>query len=58
MNRKFIMGKTYEEAMLKNLESQNLSHREKLNWIDNIPIIPNPLQLDSATLELHLFTFH
>ena len=57
MNRKFIIGNTYEEAMLKNLESQNLSHREKLNWIDNIPIIPNPLQLDSATLELHLFTY-
>ena len=57
MNRKIIMGNTYEKAMLKNLENQNLSHRDKLNWIDNIPIIPNPLQLDSATLELHLFTY-
>ena len=57
MNRKFIIGKSYEEAMLKNLEDQDLSHRDKLNWIDEIPVIPNPLNLGSADLELRLFTY-
>ena len=57
MNRKFIIGETYEEAMLKNLESQDLTHREKLNWIDNIPILSNPLNLGSADLELRIFTY-
>lgn len=57
MNRKLIMGRTFEEAMLKNLEEQDLSYREKLNWIDNIPIIPNPLSLRSADLELRLFIY-
>ena len=57
MNRKFIIGKSYEEAMLKNLEDQDLSHRDKLNWIDEIPVIPNPLNLSSADLELRLFTY-
>tara|TARA_B100002019_G_C21144968_1_gene535205 strand:- start:396 stop:887 length:492 start_codon:yes stop_codon:yes gene_type:complete len=57
MNRKFIIGKSYEEAMLQNLEDQDLSHRDKLNWIDEIPIIPNPLNLGSADLELRLFTY-
>ncbi len=57
MNRKFIIGETYEEAMLKNLESQDLTHREKLNWIDDIPILSNPLNLGSADLELRLFTY-
>ena len=57
MNRKFIMGKTYEEAMLKKLEGGDLSHREKLNWIDEIPVISNPLNLGSADLELRLYTY-
>ena len=57
MNRKFLMGKSYEEAILKNLEDQDLSHRDKLNWIDEIPVIPNPLNLGSADLELRLFTY-
>jgi len=57
MNRKFIMGKSYEKAMLKNLENRDLSYREKLNWIDEIPVIPNPLNLGSADLELNLFTY-
>ena len=57
MNRKLIMGKSFEEAMMKNLEEQDLTEREKLNWIDEIPIIPNPLSLRSADLELRLFTY-
>ena len=58
MNRKLIIGKTFEEAMLKNLENQQISHREKINWIYNIPIIPNPLLLNSSQLELHLFIYN
>lgn len=57
MNRKLIMGTTFEEAMLKNLEEQDLSYREKLNWIDNIPIFPNPLSLRTGDLELRLFKY-
>lgn len=57
MNRKLIMGETFEIAMMKNLENQRLSEREKLNWIDEIPIIQNPLSLRSADLELRLFTY-
>lgn len=58
MNRKLIIGKTFEEAMLKNLENQQISHREKINWIYNIPIIPNPLLLNSSQLELQLFIYN
>ena len=57
MNRKFVMGKTFENAMLKELNDQNLSERDKMNWIDNIPIIQNPLSLKSSDLELRLFTY-
>ena len=57
MNRKLIMGKSFEEAMMKNLAEQDLTEREKLNWIDEIPIISNPLSLRSADLELRLFTY-
>ncbi len=57
MNRKLIMGRTFEEAMLRNLEQQKISHREKVDWINQIPIIPNPLLLKSSQLELNLFTY-
>ena len=58
MNRKLIIGKTFEEAMLTNLENQKISHREKINWIYNIPIISNPLLLNSSQLELQLFLYN
>ena len=58
MNRKLIMGKTFEEAMLKNFENQKISHREKIEWIYNIPIIPNPLLFKSSYLELQLFIYN
>ena len=51
------MGKSFEEAMMKNLAEQDLTEREKLNWIDEIPIMPNPLSIRSADLELRLFTY-
>jgi hypothetical protein len=58
MNRKFIMGETFEDALLKNIGShQELTERDKLNWIDSIPIIENPLSLSSGDLELRLFTY-
>jgi hypothetical protein len=58
MNRKFIMGETFQDAMLKNIGTQReLSERDKLNWIDNIPIIKNPLSISSGDLELRLFTY-
>ena len=58
MNRKFIMGETFQEAMLKNIDTRSgLSEREKLNWIDNILIMDNPLSLSSGDLELRLFTY-
>ena len=58
MNRKFIMGETFQDAMLKNIDTRHeLSERDKLNWIDNILIIDNPLSLSSGDLELRLFTY-
>ena len=58
MKRKFIMGETFEDAILKNIgNDQELSERDKLNWIDSIPIIENPLSLSSRDLELRLFTY-
>jgi hypothetical protein len=57
MNRKMIMGKSFEEAMMKNLANQDLSEREKLNWIDEITIISNPISIRSSDLELRLFTY-
>ena len=42
---------------IKNLEDQKLSHREKIDWIYNIPIIDNPLQIKSSILELSLFGY-
>ena len=58
MKRKFIMGETFEDAILKNIgNDQELSERDKLNWIDSIPIIENPLSLSSSDLELRLFTY-
>jgi len=58
MKRKFIMGETFEDAILKNIgNDQELSERDKLNWIDSILIIENPLSLSSSDLELRLFTY-
>jgi len=58
MKRKFIMGETFEDAILKNIgNDQELSERYKLNWIDSIPIIENPLSLSSGDLEIRLFTY-
>ena len=58
MNRKFIMGETLQGAILKNIGNHpELSEREKLNWVDSIPIIENPLSLSSSDLELRLFTY-
>ena len=52
------MGETFQEAMLKNIDTRSgLSEREKLNWIDNILIMDNPLSLSSGDLELRLFTY-
>jgi len=52
------MGETFQDAMLKNIgNDQELSKRDKLNWIDSIPIIENPLSLSSGDLELRLFTY-
>jgi hypothetical protein len=58
MKRKYIMGETFQEAILKNISNdQELSERDKLNWIDSIPIIENPLSLSSSDLEIRLFTY-
>lgn len=58
MKRKFIMGETFEDAILKNIGNDpELSERDKLNWIDSIPVIDNPLSLSSGDLELRLFTY-
>jgi len=52
------MGETFENAILKNIgNNRELLERDKLKWIDSIPIIENPLSLNSGDLELRLFTY-